>query len=246
MEPVSAPWFLSVSCFHLLGQESRAAQSRVSWRCLLRDVSKSERRYAQRNVLGARYSKSWIHIFIQFAHKFRSKRGAFSNLALFSGSYYFKLFWTKGLRSNGTYYDKEPINLKSMNGSNEIEFDDLWSRLYNNIFEEHMTNNKYALIGYTGEDAFIWTIRSVGKDVNSFSRDRRVILLESTFVKKVPDAFLALMASFYLWIKATCIVLYCIAPDAVPLETGICLPLSVLHQGTCPLMENTKRLQVKT
>ncbi|XP_003742080.2 uncharacterized protein LOC100898171 [Galendromus occidentalis] len=71
------------------------------------------------------------------------------------GSHYMKLFWSRGLQSNGTYCEKEPLNLKGSNGTNEIAFDDLWAKFRNNVFEDYMTDSKHALIGYTGEDALV-------------------------------------------------------------------------------------------
>lgn len=72
-----------------------------------------------------------------------------------TGGYYANISWSEGLHENGTYASRRPLQL-SWNGgsSNQVELDDLLNRLQNNIYKEFM--NKHPLIGYTGNDAFVW------------------------------------------------------------------------------------------
>ncbi|XP_022691400.1 uncharacterized protein LOC111261845 isoform X1 [Varroa jacobsoni] len=67
--------------------------------------------------------------------------------------HYMMVSWSEGLDTNGSYASRKPLPLTWNGGSNRVKLDDFLPRLQDNTYSDYMKKN--ALLGYTGEDAFV-------------------------------------------------------------------------------------------
>ena len=69
------------------------------------------------------------------------------------GSQYVDLYYSSGLQPDGCYAEREPLRMRWNENSHRVTFDELYDKMYNNIYVNKMESLKRNK--YTGDDAMV-------------------------------------------------------------------------------------------